>query len=258
MEVFKVAVHLYLSMIPEALIASMLSPEEFGLYYAVGTQMKLKGQAVFFELDPGFRHPHFLIEQGYSKCISHEDGTPKASVYIATYRVLEHLDPGVVQKLYLTTDYGAVLGLDAEEETPPGEPGLFLYQEIAPVTRLVASNLSPAHFYESISVHPTKLIQFPAMFFVNLELGELASDPEHGAVRDLPYDHIDHLRECLLQLGPGKHSKIVDRLSTVEFPYRMVKDGFFLGVGKELMYYALPSHEDLRTKYYRWWRSANR
>ena len=29
-------VHLYLSFIPEALIASMLPPEEFGDYYAVG------------------------------------------------------------------------------------------------------------------------------------------------------------------------------------------------------------------------------
>lgn len=251
-------VHLYLSMIPEALIASMLSPEEFGLYYAVGTQMKLKGQAVFFEVDPDFRHPYFPIEEGFSKCVPHEDGSPKASVYISTYRVLEHIDLDAVQKLHLTTDYGAVLGLDAEESLPPAQPGMFLYQEISPVTRLVASNLSPVNFYETITTKPSKLIQFPGMFFVDLELGELAMDPEHGAVRDLPYDHIDHLRECLLQLGPGKHSKIVDRLSTAEFPYRMVKEGFFLGVGDYLKYYKLPSHEELRTKYYRWWRSANR
>ncbi len=42
-------VHLYLSMLPEALIASMLSPEEFGIYYAVGSQKKSRGQAIFFE-----------------------------------------------------------------------------------------------------------------------------------------------------------------------------------------------------------------
>jgi len=251
-------VHLYLSMIPEALIASMLSPEEFGLYYAVGTQMKLKGQAVFFEIDPSFRNPYFPIEEGLSKCVAHDDGSPKASVYISTYRVLEHMDPGAVQKLYLTTDYGSVLGLESTNSLPAAESGMFLYQEIAPVSRLVASNLSPAFFYESISTKPSKLIQFPAMFFVNLELGELASDPEHGAVRDLPYDHIDHLRECLLQLSPQKNSKIVDRLSTAEFPYRMVRDGFFLGIASSLKYYELPSHEELRTQHYRWWRSANR
>jgi len=142
-------IHLYLSMIPEALIASMLTPEEFGLYYAVGTQMKLKGQALFFELDPEFRNPYFPIEEGYAKCVSHDDGTPKSSVYISTYRVLEHVNPAAVRKLYLATDYGSVLGLDAAEALPPVESGMFLYQEIAPVTRLVASNLAPAPFYDS-------------------------------------------------------------------------------------------------------------
>ncbi len=52
-------VHLYLSLIPEALIASMLSPEEFGAYYAVGTQKKSRGQAIFFEIDPKFRSDFF-------------------------------------------------------------------------------------------------------------------------------------------------------------------------------------------------------
>lgn len=251
-------IHLYLSMIPEALIASMLSPEEFGLYYAVGTQMKLKGQALFFELNPEFRNPYFPIEEGLAKCVPHDDGAPKSSVYISTYRVLEHIDLHAIQKLYMVTDYGAVLGLEAAKSPPPADSGMFLYQEIAPVSRLVASNLPPAAFYESISTKPSKLIQFPAMFFVNLELGGLASDPEHGAVQDLPYDHIDHLRECLLQLDSEKHSKIVDRLSTAEFPYRMVRDGFFLGVGSDLKYFDMPSHEELRTTHYRWWRSANR
>ena len=45
------AKHLYLSMIPEALIASMLTPEEFGVYYAVGSEKKSRGQAIFFEID---------------------------------------------------------------------------------------------------------------------------------------------------------------------------------------------------------------
>ena len=40
-------IHFYLSLIPEALIASMLSPEEFGNYYAVGSKKKSRGQAMF-------------------------------------------------------------------------------------------------------------------------------------------------------------------------------------------------------------------
>ena len=57
-------VHLYLSLIPEALIASMLTPEEFGVYYSVGTSKKRRGQAMFVELDPDFRHDVFRIDEG--------------------------------------------------------------------------------------------------------------------------------------------------------------------------------------------------
>ena len=57
-------VHLYLSLIPEALIASMLPPEEFGVYYTVGYTKKTSGQAMFVELDPDFRHDFFRIDAG--------------------------------------------------------------------------------------------------------------------------------------------------------------------------------------------------
>jgi hypothetical protein len=57
-------VHLYLSLIPEALIASMLTPEEFGAYYAVGSEKRSRGQAIFFEIDPKFRSKEFRIEEG--------------------------------------------------------------------------------------------------------------------------------------------------------------------------------------------------
>ena len=67
-------------MLPEALIASMLTPEEFGVYYAVGAMKKTRGQAVFFEIDPDFRHDFFRIEEAIEHCVPHEDGSPKRSV----------------------------------------------------------------------------------------------------------------------------------------------------------------------------------
>ena len=36
------SIHLYFSLIPEALIASMLPPEEFGQYYVTGHKFKSK------------------------------------------------------------------------------------------------------------------------------------------------------------------------------------------------------------------------
>ena len=55
-------IHLYLSLNPEALIASHLAPEEFGAYLAVGTQKYSRGQAMFFEVDPDVHL--LLVEAG--------------------------------------------------------------------------------------------------------------------------------------------------------------------------------------------------
>ena len=42
---------IYLTATPEALIASMLPPAEFGAYLSTGTKKRNKGQAIFFEVD---------------------------------------------------------------------------------------------------------------------------------------------------------------------------------------------------------------
>ena len=105
-------VHLYFSLIPEALIASNLPPEKFGQYYATGSGYKSKGQCLFFEVDINFRSDYFDIPTAIERCTPAADGTPKHSVYVAAYRVLEHIPVNVLGKLYLTTSYGHTLGLD--------------------------------------------------------------------------------------------------------------------------------------------------
>jgi hypothetical protein len=251
-------VHLYLSMIPEALIASMLTPEEFGVYYAVGTAKKSRGRAIFFEIDPDFRHDYFRVEEGIRRCVPHEDGSPKRSIYISVYRVLEHISLNTIKKLYFVTQDGRSLGLDSSESFPEDADGLHLYQEIAPVHPLVVSSLGPRQFYNLIVKNPTSLLTLPAICFAELRLGELATDPERGAVRDLPYSNIGHLRECLTDLKfKTVHTKMVNRIQPASFPYRTIKSGIFVGNGDRLMYFPMPSQEELRAKHYRWWRSAN-
>ncbi|WP_294248403.1 hypothetical protein [Propionivibrio sp.] len=72
-------IHLYFSLIPEALIASMLPPEQFGQYYATGHKFKSKGQALFFEIDPTYRNEFFDIDGAFARCKAKADGTPKNS-----------------------------------------------------------------------------------------------------------------------------------------------------------------------------------
>jgi len=116
--------HLYSSLIPEALIASMLPPEQFGQYYATGHKYKSKGQAIFFEVDPSFRHEYFPLEEGIARCAPHPDGQLKNSVYISIYRVLEHIPVSALGKLYLSTAYGHTLGLSRSETAPPDLCGI--------------------------------------------------------------------------------------------------------------------------------------
>ncbi len=252
------SVHLYLSLIPEALIASMLEPEEFGSYYAVGTKKKSSGQAIFFEVDPEFRSKYFRIKEGMSRCVPHEDGSPKASIYISVYRVLEHVDMSALGKLYLSTQDGRTLALEASEDMPQLDDGLHLYKEIAPVSPLIASRLNPMEFFDLIVKNPTSLVTLPSIAYVELRLDELAEDPEMGQVGDLPYSNLDHLREVLKDLKTKPvATKMVDRASPATFPYRTIKNGFYVGNESAFAYYPMPSSEFLRENNYRWWRSAN-
>ena len=251
-------VHLYLSLVPEALIASMLSPEEFGSYYAVGTKKKSSGQALFFEIDPDYRNKYLRIEEGISRCVPHDDGTPKSSIYISVYRVLEHIDISALGKFYMVTQDGRTLGLETAESVPELDGGLHLYKEIAPVSPLVASRMNPVEFYELIVKNPTSLVTLPAIAFTELRLGELADDPEMGQVGDLPYSNMDHLRETLKDLKTKPvATKMVDRASSTAIAYRTVKNGIYVGNESGLRFYPMPSNDDLKENHYRWWRSAN-
>lgn len=249
--------HLYLSLIPEALIASMLPPEDFGVYYAVGSAKKAQGQAIFFELDPNYRHEYFRIEEGLSRCVPHDDGRPKASVYISIYRVLEHVSLDALKKLYLVTRDGRVLGLDPRDEWPEEGKGMHLYQEIVPVHPLVASTLGPKAFFDLIVKDTASLFSLPAICFVELRLGELAEDAEGGDVGNLPYSNMAHLRQCLVDLRTKRvHTKMVNRIQPATFPYRMISSGIFVGNGDQFKFFAMPADEQLRKEHYRWWRSA--
>ncbi|MGI6354347.1 MAG: hypothetical protein ACOX6W_04540 [Lentisphaeria bacterium] len=250
--------HLYLSLMPEALIASQLDPKAFGAYYAVGTEAKTQGQAAFFEIDPDFRSDYFPIERALQQCHEHEDGRPKNSVYISVYRVIEHVPLAALGTLHLVTKDGRTLSLNKSTNLPEDVNSLHLYNEIAPINPLVASSLAPKAFHKFMILDPNAKISLPALCWAECTLGNLAEDPEYGDVGDLPYDNIDHLRSCLIHLRT-KHvvTKIVDRLNPPSFAYRTIKNGVYYGTREGLVIYPLPSVNELKTNHYPWWRSAN-
>jgi hypothetical protein len=251
------SIYFYLSLVPEALIASMLPPKEFGNYLAVGTKKRTRGQAIFFVLN-NLDRDSFKMGEIEQRCVPHPDGEPKHSVYVSIYRVLEQIPLRTIGNLYLVTPDGRVLELESMKQLPEFAHTFHMYQEICPVHPRIVSSLNPKEFCVYIT-DPKNAIHVPKICFVDLRLGELSADPEHGDIKDLPYRAIGHLRDCLVQLikNPGKHTKTVDRVHPQSFPFRTILNGVFLGGGEGLLYYPFPSEKELNSLHHEWWRSAS-
>lgn len=248
---------LYLSLTPEALIASMIPPEEFGCYMAVGTKKKTRGLEIFFEIDSDFRSEHFPFGVLDERCVPHEDGTPKHSVYLSVYRVLEYIPLNALKELYLATDDGMVLRLEQGNYSEEGKEELHLYQELCPVTPRVTTRLNPREFVDFVT-DITQPVSVPRIAFVELILNGLARDPLSEDIGNLPYPNIEHLRDCLSSVtaGPCKHTKTVIRTLKGHLLYRTCKNGFFVGDPSGLLFYPFPSAQELEGQHYVWWRSA--
>jgi hypothetical protein len=249
--------HIYLTCTPEALVASMLPPEGFGMYLSTGTKKRNKGQTIFFEVDLGSIENIIDMESLNKRCTAKEDGSPKSSVYLSVYRALEMIPTSSLKSLYLTTDHGCVLELkraryNKETESPNA---LHLYQELCPVTPLVASGLAPSAFLSKLTDGSIPIV-LPKLFFVELRLGELATNPLSGSAEHLPYLNIGHLRDCLeiLKGEYEKHMKTVQRIFSGTLLYRTIESGFYVGSKDEIAYYPYPSMKDLEDINYEFFR----
>lgn len=251
--------YLYLSMVPESLVASMLEPADFGRYLAVGTRKSAHDRALFFDLDVDMCAGVIDLEHVAQRCVAHPDGKPKNSLYLSIYRVLEQVPIKAIRSLWLASQHGKVLELKPSAALPEFSSRYYLYQEVCPVHPLIASRLAPPAFMEYIT-RPNKPLFLPRLCFLDVDLAEMANDPEHGKPRELYYpDHYWHLRGCLMELQASttKDTKTVDRSHTQQFPYHCIKNGFYVGDHTALLYYPFPTYSELHSKYHDWWRSAH-
>jgi hypothetical protein len=160
-------IYLYLTVVPEALVFSMLPPAEFGRYLALGAKRRTRGQAIFFEVDQDALPDHLNLDELRATCKPHPDGRPQRSTYVSIYRVLESVPLHALRDLYLITHDGGLLALK-QEAAPKSPTGIFhLYQELCPVTPRVVSRLAPAEFGEFIT-RPNQPISLPRLVFVEL------------------------------------------------------------------------------------------
>lgn len=248
--------HLYLLVFPESLVMSMLGPSEFGAYLATGTKKRAREQAMYFQLNSGFESDNFDLEKAKKSCVPHEDGRPKHSVYVSTYRVLEHVPLNVIGDLWLVTRDGRGLALQHSEAPEEYEGQYHLYQELCPVHPLIASHMNAKDFNCFIT-NSEVTVSVPRICFVEMDLADLAHEPSSGDTKNLPYNNIEHIRDCLIELATkGKTTKTINRIQHEHITYRCVKKGFFVGDETGMLYYPFPSIEDMEKHHHYWWRSA--
>jgi hypothetical protein len=249
--------HLYLSLIPEALILSQLPPDKFGAYIATGSKRQIEGPAVFFEVDQSADLSAFRMDEAQARCKPHQDGSARRSIYVSIYHVLPQVPLAALTRAYLTTPAGLTLALDSAELPPSSEDKYFLYQELGPVYPRAASRLDPQAFCQLVA-SPDKMISLPRLAFIDLKLGLLGHDPKAKLEGNLPYQNLDHLRECLLFLNasPSHKTKIVNRGLRPDILFSMIRSGLFIGDASELRFFPMPSEETLERNHHLWWHSA--
>ena len=254
--------HLYLILYPnEALVASQLTPEEFGMHYSVGSPRHFKGKVIFVEMDISFRHPYLRIDEYLKQTESPIPGRRKRTKFVKSYRVLEHVEFSALQKLYLVTTEGGTLGLEQCEQPPYGdEYRVRLYQEICPLRLLVASSLDPGKFGHYITAE-TWSKGAPKIFFTkyNIDVAATVTDNAVHAYNMGPLPNVNptNLPTALkeLQEDPAKKSKTVSLNPNLDFmSYKSIKQGFWFSGGQETVFYRMPGMDELREKHYSWWR----
>jgi len=253
---------LYMVLHPNtSLIASQLEPEMFARHYTTGSSRHYSGKVIFAEVNVGYRNDYFDIENILKDLKPHADGRPKATKFISSYRVLEHVDLSAIGRLYLSTEEGHCIGLERGERDSSHEEAIRIYAEIAPMHMLVMSKHTPPDFGARITA-PGHTKAAPKQFYtqLNIDIPEFLKEFEQNPFQPSPVAalHPSTIRDAFLDLtcSPGKNSKGMALDSNLDsISYRLLKHGFTFATKGENIFYPLPSHREIEAKNLKFWRN---
>jgi len=250
-------VHYYVTLFPvEALIASQLDPIQFGSYMATGSKKGSYENIIFAEIDGGFGD-YFDWQYAREKCVPHQNGDPKNSLYLSVYRTLEHVPLSAIRSLYLTTRDGRTLELSRSEMTehPPKRP-YWVYQELCPIRPLAVTILDPIDF-SAYMCDPQKKTFVPKIVFTDLKIFDFTSK-KTGSIGPAYDKNLEHLQDCIRAVTEleSKPNKIVDRSNIDRFSYQVIQYGIYIGEGAKVLKFPMKTLEELRRYHYNWGRSA--
>ena len=255
--------HLYQILSPnQALIASQLNPEQFAMHYGSGTTRYYQGKTIFAEIDVDFRNPYFNVDDALSALKHHDDGRPKATKFISSYRILEHIDFSAIKNLYLTSPEGYCIELsEAPYEKIHHVGYLRIFAEIAPLRMLVMSSLNFPEFGRYIT-DPAYRKGAPKLFYTQIELdtdeflADLADRPTMNP--PVPGLHPSRLRDAINELKSktaGKNTKGLSLYSSIDqLGYKRIRHGFMFASQDEFKFFSMPSPSEIEKMNRRFWR----
>ncbi len=255
-------IRFYAIMYPSAaLVGSQLSPEQFAKHYTSGSTRSYKGKVIFCEIDAEYRHPYFDIDSIIGEIRPHEDGRPKATKFISSYRVLEHLDFGVIRSLYLTSPDGHCIELrDAPYHSTSKLGSIRLFAEISPLRMLVLSNYDFLQFSTYIT-DPRNRKGASRLFYTQIEF-DIPGFVE--AYRRDPFIqppiasiHPSSLRDAFVELrdNSAKHTKGLCLDSSMDrIPYGLIRHGFMFASQEQYKFFPMPTSQEIEKMNFRFWR----
>lgn len=251
-------IHYYLSVFPlEALIASQLEPRQFGAYMATGSKRGSEEQIIFIEVAGDFGD-HFDWKYAKSRCVPHENGDPKHSVYMGVYRVLEHIPLESLGSLFLTTRDGRTLELKkAAYAAPNGSREYYVYQELCPVNPVIVSGLAPDAFARNLC-DATSKTHVPKLVFTDLKVVDFEDEVHTGHIGSMYDRRRGHLLECIAAVTgrDKKPNKTFTRTNVESFTFQLIWHGVYVSDGSAISMYKMPDVEQIKKIDYDWGRSA--
>lgn len=255
--------HLYLILHPNiALVGSQYEPEQFSQHYTSGSSRYYSGKVIFAEIDNQFRNAFFPIDEMLEEIVPHEDGRPKATKFISSYRVLEHIDLEAIQTLHLVTPEGDCLPLEPEsfEHKNTNEREVRIYAEIAPLRMLVLSDYHPSDFGK-LMTNPENPKGAPALFYtqIDLDINEFLEELKENPFKEPPVKNIHpaSLRDSYYELlkYPDKHTKGLGLDSSLDqLSYKFIYGGFSFANGDTTKCFKMPSLDEIERRNYKFWK----
>jgi hypothetical protein len=255
--------HLYLILHPNhSLIASQLEPADFVKHYVQGSTRYFEGRLIFVELAPEFRSPYFEIDKAYSELTPHEDGRPKATKFIKSYRVLENIDFDALGKLYFCNSGGDFVVLEAADYDPKARGDeMRIILEINPVRFIVLTRHNFLDFSKFIT-DPRNPKGAPKMFYAQLEFSvdDFLRDYEENPFMRcfVPGIHPARLRNAIMEVRstPGKNVKGISLDCPInQISYKLLRHGFMFASQEKNKFYPLLPPETVERDYYKFWKA---